>query len=67
MSDHQNFASLQSRLINSFAHKDLFEFDLFPSFKLCKLAEDGITLGIYFYYAESLLFLPAGFSALGLP
>lgn len=67
MSDLQNFASLQSRFINFFADKDLFDFDLFLSFKLCKLAEDGITLGIYFCYAESLLFLPAGFSALGLP
>lgn len=67
MSDLQNFASLQSRLINFFAVKDLFNFDLFPSFKLCKLAEGGLTLGIYFYYAESLLSLPAGFLALGLP
>lgn len=67
MSDLQNFTNLQSRLINSFADKDQFNFDLFPSFKLCKLAEDGITLEIYFYYAESLLFFSAGFSALRLP
>ena len=66
MSDLQNFPSLQSRLTN-FADKDLFDFDLFLSSKLCNLAEDGMTLGIYFYYVQSLLFLPAGFSALGLP
>lgn len=67
MSDLQNFVSLQRALIDFFANKDLFDFDLFPSFKLCKLAEDVITLRIYFYYAEGLLFLPAGFSALHLP
>lgn len=66
MSDLQNSANLQSRLINFFADKDQFNFDLFPSFKLCKLAEDGITLEIYLYY-QKVLFLPAGFSALGLP
>lgn len=42
-------------------------FDLFPYFKLCKVAEVGIILEIYFCYVESLLFLPAGFSALDLP
>lgn len=63
MSDFQNFASLQSRLINFFADKDLFDCCLFPSFKLCKLVGDGIALGIGFYYAECLLF-PAGFQHL---
>lgn len=61
MSDLQNFVSLQSRLTNFFIDKDLFDFDLFPSFKLCKLAEDGIMLRIYFCFAENLVFLPVGF------
>lgn len=44
--------------------KILFDFDLFPSFKLCELVEDGITLNIYFYYVECLLLFPAGLQQL---
>lgn len=61
MSNLHNFFILRSRFINFFTDKDLFYFDLFPSFKQCKLAEDGIILGIYFCFAESVVLLPAVF------
>lgn len=54
-------SSYRVRFIHFFIDKDLFDFDLFPSFKKYKLAEDGIILGIYFCFAESLVFLPAVF------
>lgn len=61
MSELHNFIILQCRFINFFTDKDLFDFDLFPSFKQCKLAEDGMILGICFCFGEGLVFLPAVF------